>query len=153
MARFSYKGREWKIFCCRLALSAEPQRGENFVSSFGRLRQKLHQKACRMCSTIIFSSFNQSRYWFVTLSSLLPSSFLKLPNGSWRRRRWKRECHLKMNPRVAGIISRLIQVIWPARYTMTYKGTYEFFHRKLISCDRKFIICNDKNSHVTDEPP
>ena len=26
----------------------------NFTSSFGRLRQKLHQKACRKCSTIIF---------------------------------------------------------------------------------------------------
>ena len=27
---------------------------ENSTSSFGRLRQKLHQKACRTCSTIIF---------------------------------------------------------------------------------------------------
>ena len=27
---------------------------ENFTLSFGRLRQKLHQQACRTCSTIIF---------------------------------------------------------------------------------------------------
>ena len=27
---------------------------ENFTSSFGRLRQKLHQKSCRTCSTIVF---------------------------------------------------------------------------------------------------
>ena len=49
------------------------------MSSFGRLRQKLHQKACRTCSTIIFlHSTNQiinlwrcrgrwSRHFFLTL--------------------------------------------------------------------------------------
>ena len=35
--------------CCRQKLKYE-----NFTSSFGRLRQKLHQKSCRTCSTIIF---------------------------------------------------------------------------------------------------
>ena len=42
-----------KTYCCELALSWEPET-ENSTSSFGRLRQKLHQKACRTCSTIIF---------------------------------------------------------------------------------------------------
>ena len=27
---------------------------ENFTSSFGRLRQKSHQKVCRTCNTILF---------------------------------------------------------------------------------------------------
>ena len=35
-------------------------KNENFTSSFGRLRQKLHQKPCCTCSTIIFAhSTNQ----------------------------------------------------------------------------------------------
>ena len=55
---FSLRGREWKIIAaglrCRQNLGYE-----NFTSSFGRLRQKLHQKACRTCSTIFPHSTNQ----------------------------------------------------------------------------------------------
>ena len=46
--------------------------------------KKLHQKACRTCSTIIFFSFNLGSYLFVALSLPL-SSFLKLPDfTSWK---------------------------------------------------------------------
>ena len=46
---FSYKGEEWKINCCELVLSSEPQIWtlEDYVKT-------LHQEACRTCSTIIF---------------------------------------------------------------------------------------------------
>ena len=38
-----------------VSLDEKIRKNENFTSSFGRLRQKLHQKACCTCSTIIFS--------------------------------------------------------------------------------------------------
>jgi len=42
-------------------------------------KKKLLQRGCCKCSKIIFpASFNQSCYWSVTLSSLLPSSSLWL---------------------------------------------------------------------------
>ena len=49
---------------------------ENFTSSFERLRQNIAPKSVQHD---YFSSFNQSNYWFVTLSLTLPSSNLKLP--------------------------------------------------------------------------
>ena len=56
---------------CRLNL-----KNENFVSSFGRLRQKIVPKSVRHVQHDYFSSFNQSNHWYVALSLL--SSFLKL---------------------------------------------------------------------------
>lgn len=41
--------------CCR-----ETHKYENFASLFDRLHEKMRQKACRTCSTVKFSSFNQS---------------------------------------------------------------------------------------------
>ena len=46
---FSCKGEEWKIYCCELQLSSEPQ-----IWKFHVVVKTLHQKACRTCSTIIF---------------------------------------------------------------------------------------------------
>ena len=37
---FSFKGKEWKIYCRELSLSSEPQMW-NFTSSFGRLCQNI----------------------------------------------------------------------------------------------------------------
>ena len=42
----------------------------------------MNQKACRTCSTIIFSVFNQSNHRVLVLSLLLPSSLIKVPNTS-----------------------------------------------------------------------
>ena len=50
----SCKGKEWKIYCCGLRLCRQNLKNKNFTSSFGRLRQKLLEKACRTCSTTIF---------------------------------------------------------------------------------------------------
>ena len=66
------KGREWKIFCYEPVLSGDPQ-VRKFCIVVWQTTSKNNQKAC---STIIFSSFNQS-YLFVTLSSLLPWSCLR----------------------------------------------------------------------------
>ena len=52
---FSCKGKEWKIYCCELALST--MRTSNMKISHRLLAdyvKSLHQKACRTCSTIIF---------------------------------------------------------------------------------------------------
>ena len=70
----SRKGKEWKIYCCGLVLSSEPQIYEDFMSSFGRLRQNVAPKSVPHVQHDYFSSFNQSNHWFVALS--LPSSFL-----------------------------------------------------------------------------
>ena len=65
------RGKHW-------LLPIENFKNENFRSSFGRvLCQKLHQKTCHMCDTIIFPYSNQSNHWFGVLPLLL--SFLKLP--------------------------------------------------------------------------
>ena len=53
---------------------------KNFTSSFGRLRQNIVPKSMPHVQHDYFSFFNQSYYWFVTLSLPLLSSFLKLPN-------------------------------------------------------------------------
>ena len=50
---------------------------EIFMSSFGRLRQKIAPKNVQHDC---FSPFNQSNHWLVALALLLPSSLLKLPN-------------------------------------------------------------------------
>ena len=45
---FQIRGKEWKIYCCGLGLSSEPQKSRyNYVKNF-------HQKACHSCGTIIF---------------------------------------------------------------------------------------------------
>ena len=81
---FSLK--EWKIYCCELALSSEPQIWK-FHVSFGRLRQNITSKSVPHVQHDYFSSFNPSNLWFVSLA--LPSSNLKLPivhNSAWRKR-------------------------------------------------------------------
>ena len=76
---FSCKGKEWKMYCCKLALSSEPQiKFENFTSSFSRLRQNIAPKSVPHVQHDCFSLFNQSNHWFVALSLTLPSSNLKL---------------------------------------------------------------------------
>ena len=75
---FSSKGREWKIYCCELALSSEPQLWKFPV--VGRLHQKIAPKSVPHVQHDYFSSFNQLNHWFVALSLTLPSSSLKLPN-------------------------------------------------------------------------
>ena len=50
---FSCKGKDWKVYCCGLALSSEPQKWKFHVVIW-HTTSKLHQKACRTCSTIIF---------------------------------------------------------------------------------------------------
>ena len=52
--RLSCKAREWKIYSCGLALSSEPQTWTFHARHLVDYVKKLHQKACRPCSTIIF---------------------------------------------------------------------------------------------------
>ena len=65
---------EWKIYCHRFALSAEPQIWK--YTSFGRTRQNTAPKSVPRVQHDCFSSFNQSNPWFVALLLPLPSSFL-----------------------------------------------------------------------------
>ena len=59
---FLCKGKEWKVYCCGLALSSEPQKWKFHVVIW-QTTWKLHQKACRTSSTIIFPhSTNQIIY-------------------------------------------------------------------------------------------
>ena len=51
---FSCKGKERKIYCCGLALSSEPHIRKFHVVVWQTTSIKLHQKAYRTCSTIIF---------------------------------------------------------------------------------------------------
>ena len=59
--RFSCKGKEWKIYCCELALSSEPQiRKFHVVVSQTTSNHCTKKRACRTYSTIIFlDSTNQ----------------------------------------------------------------------------------------------
>ena len=61
---------------------------ENFMSSFGRPRQKVAPKSVPYFQDDYSSTFNQSNHWFVVLLLPLPSSFLKLvivELGIWYR--------------------------------------------------------------------
>ena len=49
---FSCKGKEWKIYCCELVLSSEPQIWKFQVVVWQTTSK--YKKACRTCSTIIF---------------------------------------------------------------------------------------------------
>ena len=75
---FSCKGREWKIYCCELALSLEHEifTRKNFTSSFGRRHQNIEPKSVPHVQHDYFSSFNQSKHWLVALSLTWPSSNL-----------------------------------------------------------------------------
>ena len=82
---FSCQGREWKDYWCWLKY-------ENFHVVIWQTTSKnctnLQKKSCT-CGTILkiaphvqhdyFSSCSQSNHWFLALSLLFPSSFLKLP--------------------------------------------------------------------------
>ena len=70
---FSCKGKEWKIYCCVLALSSEPKIWNFHVVTC----QNIAPKSVPHVQHDYLSSFNQSNHWFVT-SLPLPSSFLKL---------------------------------------------------------------------------
>ena len=45
---------DWNISCCRLVLSSKPHIWKFQVVTWLTMSKKLHQKACCMCSTIIF---------------------------------------------------------------------------------------------------
>jgi len=75
---FSRKGKEWKIYCCELALSSEPQIWK-FHIVFWQTMSKHCTKEHAARAANYFSSFNQSNHWFVVLLLTLPSSNLKLP--------------------------------------------------------------------------
>ena len=72
---FSKKGREWKIFCCGLALSAGPQIWK-FHVIWQTTSKNFNKKRKILIKILInFSSFNPSNHWFMALPS-----FLKLPS-------------------------------------------------------------------------
>ena len=52
---------------------------EHFAPSFGRLRWNIASKGVPYGAERLFSSFDQSYYWFVALSLPLTSSFVKFP--------------------------------------------------------------------------
>ena len=82
---FSCKGKKWKIYCCELALSSEPQIWK-FHAVVWQTTSKFAPKSVPHVQHDYFSSFNQSNHWFVSLALPLPSSFLKLPNMGLLRR-------------------------------------------------------------------
>ena len=63
------------------AVSRFPQnfKNEHFAPSFGRLRWNIASKGVPYGAERLFSSFDQSYYWFVALSLPLPWSFVKFP--------------------------------------------------------------------------
>ena len=72
---FSCEGKEWKIYCCSLALSSEPQ--------IWKLHSVIWQTTSKRCTkkraawaARLFSFINQLSHWFVAFSS----SFLNLPS-------------------------------------------------------------------------
>ena len=73
---FSCKGKEWKIYCCDLVLSSEPQ-----IWKFHVVVRQTPSKHCTKKRAAraarLFFLFNQSNHRFV-LSLPLSSSFLKL---------------------------------------------------------------------------
>ena len=76
---FSYKGKEWKIYCCELALLSEPQVWKFHVVVW-QTTLNIATKSVPHVQHDYFSPFNQSNHWFVALSFKLPSSNLKLPD-------------------------------------------------------------------------
>ena len=72
---------------------------ENFTSLFGRLRQKLQQKACRTCSTIFFFLF----ILFNQLNSLLPTTPENNDLIDWIR---------KNNRAAARTLVQFFDVVW-----------------------------------------
>ena len=75
---FPCKGKEWKVYCCGLALSSEPQRWKFHVVIW-QTTSNIAPKSVAHVQHDYFSSFNQSNRSFVPLSLPLLSSFLKLP--------------------------------------------------------------------------
>ena len=70
---FICKGKEWKIYCCDPALSSEAQIWKFHVVVWQTTSKHCTKKRAARAARL-FSSFNQSNHWFVTLSSTLPSS-------------------------------------------------------------------------------
>ena len=76
---FSWKGKEWKVYCCGLALSSEPQKWKFHVVIW-QTTSKIAPKSVLHLQHDYFFSFRQSNHSFVAVSWPLLSSFLKLPN-------------------------------------------------------------------------
>ena len=78
--RFSCRGKDWKIYCCELVLSSEPQIWKSHV-----VVCQTTSKHCTAPKSVphvqhdYFSSFNQSNHWFVALELTLLPSNLNLP--------------------------------------------------------------------------
>ena len=62
----SCKGKEWKVYCCELALSTEPQKWKFHVVIW-QTTSKIAPKSVLHLQHDYFSSFNQSNHWFVVL--------------------------------------------------------------------------------------
>ena len=74
---FSCKGKQWKIFSCRPALSSdlEPQMRKFHVVWETKWKKCTEKRAVRAAR--LSSSFNQSNHWFLALTLPLLSSFLR----------------------------------------------------------------------------
>ena len=60
---FSCRGKELKIYGCRLALSSAPQKWKFHVVVWQTTSNNYTKKACRLCSTIIFTHLIDTIAW------------------------------------------------------------------------------------------
>lgn len=82
---FLCKGKDWKIYCCALAFSSEPQKWKFHVVIW-QPTSKIALRSLAHVQHDYHSSFNQSNHSFVVLP--LISWFLKLPNEDIMWREW-----------------------------------------------------------------
>ena len=83
---FSCKGKVWKIYCCELPSSTEPQIWKFPVVVWQTTSKHCTKKRAARAARLFFL-FNQSNHWFVALSLTLPSSDLKLPDRELKKLR------------------------------------------------------------------
>ena len=107
-------------------------KNENFVSSCGRLRQKIAPKSVPHVQHDYFSSFNQWNHWFVMLSLSLPSSFLKLSSYNVitiQRAPWN-NCYAKVNKsrNVFLCLLELISCCYFLSQAFVYISQTEYLH-------------------------
>ena len=154
----SCKGKEWR-FTTESWRYRQNLKYENFPSSSGRLRQKFAPKGVPHVQHDYFSSFNQSNQWFVALSSLLRSSFLKLPIvsilwntlGAWRKydtfdnnQEWftGRENEWYVDDRKYQFITKLCS----SRYYRSSKPRLQNSHAQVISPTLPYFLCKSLKS-------
>ena len=134
---------EWKIYCHRFALSAEPQIWK--YTSFGRTRQNTAPKSVPRVHHDCFSSFNQSNPWFVALLLPLPSSFLNELTFLFISERIFQFYFSRETPPLK-IERRISQIRYMSRFTMKLANPLQYDRPgQTVMQGRVFIILAQQN--------